>query len=62
MAEDVVSARIGNRFNRMEFAGAFGDLGTLVPFLVAYLAVLKIGPCGVLFACCFPAFSRITRC
>jgi predicted benzoate:H+ symporter BenE len=34
----------------MEFAGAFGDLGTLVPFLVAYLAVLKMDPAGVLFA------------
>jgi len=34
----------------MEIAGAFGDLGTLIPFLVAYLAVLKMDPFGVLFA------------
>jgi len=34
----------------MEIAGAFGDLGTLVPFVVAYLAVLKMDPFGVLFA------------
>jgi predicted benzoate:H+ symporter BenE len=34
----------------MEFAGAFGDLGTLVPFVVAYLAVLRMDPFGVLFA------------
>src|SRR5262245_47608591 len=34
----------------MEVAGAFGDLGTLVPFIVAYLAVLKMEPFGVLFA------------
>jgi hypothetical protein len=39
MAEEAVSAPIGNRFDRMEIAGAFGDLGTLVPFVVAYLAV-----------------------
>jgi hypothetical protein len=39
-----------NRFDRMEWAGAFGDLGTLVPFVVAYIAVLKIDPFGILFA------------
>jgi MFS superfamily sulfate permease-like transporter len=33
----------------MEWAGAFGDLGTLIPFVVAYVAVLKIDPFGVLF-------------
>src|SRR5262245_23651209 len=38
-----------NRFDRMEIAGAFGDLGTLIPFVVAYLAVLKMDPGGVLF-------------
>ncbi len=40
----------GNRFDRMEWAGAFGDLGTLIPFVVAYLAVVKVDPCGVLFS------------
>jgi MFS superfamily sulfate permease-like transporter len=39
-----------NRFDRMEWAGAFGDLGTLVPFVVAYIAVLKMDPFGILFA------------
>jgi Molybdate transporter of MFS superfamily len=39
-----------NRFNRMEWAGAFGDLGTLIPFVVAYIAVLKMDPFGVLFS------------
>src|SRR5688572_15912593 len=28
-----------NRYSLSEWAGAFGDLGTLVPFVVAYLAV-----------------------
>jgi MFS superfamily sulfate permease-like transporter len=39
-----------NKFGRMEWAGACGDLGTLIPFVVAYLAVLKMDPFGVLFA------------
>lgn len=34
----------------MEWAGAFGDLGTLVPFVVAYIAILKMDPFGILFA------------
>src|ERR1700720_4567133 len=42
-------AATGNRFDRMEWAGAFGDLGTLIPFVVAYIAVLKIDPFGILF-------------
>jgi MFS superfamily sulfate permease-like transporter len=42
-------ANTGNRFDRMEWAGAFGDIGTLIPFVVAYIAVLKIDPFGILF-------------
>ena len=41
---------MSNRFDRMEWAGAFGDLGTLIPFVVAYIAVLKIDPLGILFS------------
>jgi MFS superfamily sulfate permease-like transporter len=44
------SQPLANRFDRMEWAGAFGDLGTLVPFVVAYIAVLGVEPFGVLFA------------
>ena len=40
----------GNRFDRMEWAGAFGDLGTLIPFIVAYTTLLKMDPFGILFA------------
>jgi hypothetical protein len=40
----------GNRFDRMEWAGAFGDLGTLIPFVVAYLSLLKVDPYGILLA------------
>lgn len=39
-----------NVYDRMEWAGAFGDLGTLLPFLVMYISVLKMEPTGVLFA------------
>jgi MFS superfamily sulfate permease-like transporter len=42
--------QIPNRFDRMEWAGAFGDLGTLIPFVVAYIAVVKMPPFGVLFS------------
>lgn len=39
-----------NRFDRAELAGAFGDLGTLIPFLVAYIALLGLDPFGVLLS------------
>ena len=45
-----MGSKTGNRFDRMEWAGAFGDLGTLIPFVVAYIAVLKIDPFGILFS------------
>jgi MFS superfamily sulfate permease-like transporter len=43
-------APVRNRFDRMEWAGAFGDLGTLIPFVVAYITVLGLDPFGILFA------------
>lgn len=45
-----IAAPSRNRFDRMEVAGAFGDLGTLIPFVVAYISLLKMDPFGVLFA------------
>jgi MFS superfamily sulfate permease-like transporter len=39
-----------NRYDRHEWAGAFGDLGTLIPFVAAYIGVLGLDPFGVLFA------------
>jgi MFS superfamily sulfate permease-like transporter len=38
----------GLRFGLMEWAGAFGDLGTLVPFLVAYITLADVDPYGML--------------
>jgi len=37
-----------NRFNLAELSGAFGDLGTLIPFVVAYVSLLKMDPTGIL--------------
>lgn len=37
-----------NQFNLSELAGAFGDLGTLIPFVVAYVTILKMDPTGIL--------------
>jgi len=39
----------GNRYDLGEWAGAFGDLGTLVPFVLAYITILKMDPGGLLF-------------
>jgi len=35
-------------FSSGEWAGAFGDLGTLVPFLLAYVTVVGVAPSGML--------------
>jgi MFS superfamily sulfate permease-like transporter len=44
------SPPLRNRFDRAELAGAFGDLGTLIPFVVAYIKLLGLDPFGVLLA------------
>ena len=45
-----VAARPRNRYDRMEWAGAFGDLGTLIPFVAASIGVVGMDPTGVLLA------------
>jgi hypothetical protein len=40
----------GLRLDRGEWAGAFGDLGTLVPFLLAYITIVGVEPAGMLLA------------
>ena len=42
--------KVRNAYNLQELSGAFGDLGTLIPFLVGYITVNKMDPCGVLLA------------
>jgi MFS superfamily sulfate permease-like transporter len=39
-----------NRFDLPEWAGAFGDLGTLIPFVAAYISILKMDANGLLIA------------
>jgi MFS superfamily sulfate permease-like transporter len=39
-----------NRYDLAELSGAFGDLGTLIPFVVAYISILKMDPAGILLA------------
>jgi MFS superfamily sulfate permease-like transporter len=39
-----------NRFDLPEWAGAFGDLGTLIPFVAAYVSILKMDANGLLVA------------
>jgi hypothetical protein len=40
----------GNDYNVRELAGAFGDLGTLIPFIVGYITVANMDPGGILVA------------
>ena len=37
-----------NEFGRLEWAGAFGDLGTLLPFIIGYVAIVGLNPFGIL--------------
>ena len=47
---NVKSTRPLNRFDLPEWAGAFGDLGTLIPFVAAYISILKMDANGLLVA------------
>jgi predicted benzoate:H+ symporter BenE len=40
----------GNEYSIRETAGAFGDLGTLIPFVVGYITVNHMDPAGILIA------------
>jgi MFS superfamily sulfate permease-like transporter len=47
----ITSMRLwGNNYDRFELAGAFGDLGTFIPFVVGYITLNNIDPLGVLVA------------
>ncbi|MGH8686534.1 MAG: putative sulfate/molybdate transporter [Burkholderiales bacterium] len=58
-----VPTAAGNRYDRAEWAGAFGDLGTLLPFVLAYIAVVRIDPAGLLlgFGTCMIAAGLYYR-
>lgn len=46
-SDSSANSRNSLRFNRLEWAGAFGDLGTLIPFVLAYIAVSNVDPVGI---------------
>jgi MFS superfamily sulfate permease-like transporter len=48
-AEAGAAIKTRNQYNRMEWAGAFGDVGTLIPFVVAYITIVKMPPLGLIF-------------
>ena len=52
MAESLTRAKRlilgGNVYTATELAGAFGDLGTLIPFVIGYIVVDKLDPVGIL--------------
>lgn len=48
-AEAGSAVKTKNLYNRMEWAGAFGDVGTLIPFVVAYITIVKMPPLGLIF-------------
>ena len=48
MTQEITAPPLSNRYDRTEIAGAFGDLGTLIPFAAAYIGVLKMDPFGIL--------------
>jgi len=49
VGEGAAAVKTKNLYNRMEWAGAFGDVGTLIPFVVAYITIVKMPPLGLLF-------------
>ena len=38
------------RFDRMEFAGSLGDLGTLLPLAIGMILINGLNPSGLLFS------------
>ncbi|MHA1987160.1 MAG: putative sulfate/molybdate transporter [Promethearchaeota archaeon] len=37
------------KFTLKEFGGAFGDWGTLIPFIIGYISILGLKPAGIFF-------------
>ena len=48
----------GNDYTLRELGGAFGDLGTLVPFLAGYITITGVDPAGLLLG--FGVFGVVT--
>ena len=39
-----------NKYNLDEWAGAFGDLGVFIPYVIGYVSIVGLNPVGVLFS------------
>lgn len=39
-----------NKYNLNEWAGAFGDLGVFIPYVIGYVSIVGLNPVGVLFS------------
>ncbi len=48
VASSIRGVPIRNAYNMQELAGAFGDLGTLIPFVVGYITINHMDPAGIL--------------
>lgn len=45
--EDVANSY--RKFTLKEFGGAFGDWGTLIPFIIGYISIVGLNPAGIFF-------------
>ncbi|MFX0024262.1 MAG: putative sulfate/molybdate transporter [Candidatus Hermodarchaeota archaeon] len=41
------SKKNSKKFSLREFGGAFGDWGTLIPFIIGYISIVKLNPAGI---------------
>src|SRR5699024_10602195 len=44
-----ITAPQKNLYDRSEWAGAFGDLGTVIPFVIGYISIVGMDPFGIFF-------------
>ena len=48
-ASEQISIEKYNKLSIREFGGAFGDWGTLIPFIIGYIAIVGLNPAGIFF-------------
>jgi len=42
-----ISEKVSKKFTLREFGGAFGDWGTLIPFVIGYISIVGLNPAGI---------------
>jgi MFS superfamily sulfate permease-like transporter len=45
-----IEKKVKQKFSLNELGGAFGDWGTLIPFIIGYISIVKLNPAGI-FLC-----------